>query len=163
MSIVACKIFDDRIEIGADSITVLGWTQTMDKFSKLETVNGMVIGGVGLAEENALLFNFASTHKPKTPTEDGVLNFIVEFAEWKKKLTEKFKLENEFIIVVDGKAFTTERFLIREIKDFYAIGAGMDYALTALYLGHSVKTSIEIACKLCVYCEEPIHIMEVKK
>ena len=56
-----------------------------------------------------------------------------------------------------------EGFFIKEVTDYTAIGAGMDYSLAALYLGNSVKESIKAACHLSIYCEEPINIMEIKK
>ena len=40
MSIVAVRIYDDRIEVAADSIMVRGWTQT-NKYSKLHFINDM--------------------------------------------------------------------------------------------------------------------------
>jgi ATP-dependent protease HslVU (ClpYQ) peptidase subunit len=56
-----------------------------------------------------------------------------------------------------------EGFFVKEIVDYTAIGAGMDFALSALYLGNSVEESIKAACHLSVYCEEPINLMKVKK
>ena len=56
-----------------------------------------------------------------------------------------------------------EGFFIKEVTDYTSIGAGMDFALSALYLGNSVKDSIKAACHLSVYCEEPINIIEVEK
>jgi ATP-dependent protease HslVU (ClpYQ) peptidase subunit len=56
-----------------------------------------------------------------------------------------------------------EGFFIKEVTEYTSIGAGMDFALSALYLGKSVKDSIKAACHLSVYCEEPINIIEVEK
>ena len=47
MSVVAVKRYEDRIEFAADSIAVRGATKTTNNFSKLETINGLVVGGVG--------------------------------------------------------------------------------------------------------------------
>ena len=38
-----------------------------------------------------------------------------------------------------------EGFFIKELTDYTAIGAGMDYSLSALYLGNSVEDSIKAA------------------
>jgi hypothetical protein len=38
----------------------------------------------------------------------------------------------------------------------------MDFALSALYLGNSVKDSIKAACHLSVYCEAPVNIIEIE-
>ena len=37
-----------------------------------------------------------------------------------------------------------------------AIGAGEDYALASLHLGHTAKEAVETACELSVYCERPV-------
>lgn len=165
MSIVACRIYDDKIRIGSDSITVRGDTQdkAKDKFLKLAEVNGMVIGSVGFCEENGLFFTFCMNRNPKSAAEDDVLEFICEFAEWKKKRTEKHEIENDYLIVFDSKVFYIQRFFVKEIISYEAIGAGMDYALSALYLGHDVEKAIEVACELSIYCEKPIKIIEIKK
>lgn len=46
--------------------------------------------------------------------------------------------------------------MVDEILKYHAIGAGMDYALAALYLGATAVQSIETACELSIYCEYPI-------
>lgn len=87
MSVVACKITDNGYEIAADSITVRGITQTKNQTDhvKLYETNGMVIGGVGSAEENSLMRLFAETHRPSGADEYSILDFLSEFIEWKKK------------------------------------------------------------------------------
>jgi len=159
MSIVCCKIDDGIIEIASDSITVRGYTQSKGKeggVSKLLNVNGMFIGGVGTCEETSLLQIFSQTRKPKAATEDDMLIFISEFADWKNKKTTTYKLENSYMFVYGGKAFMVEGFYISEIKTFQAIGAGMDFALAALFLGESAEKAVETACELSIYCELPV-------
>ena len=41
-----------------------------------------------------------------------------------------------------------------------AIGAGMSYALAALYLGHSAERAVETAIELSTMCEAPIIVIE---
>ena len=48
---------------------------------------------------------------------------------------------------------------IGRVADFEAIGAGMDFALAALYLGHSVTEAVETAIELSVYCENPVQVL----
>ncbi len=167
MSVVACRVTKEKIEVSADSISVRGYTQekiTDKKYAKLCEVNGMIIGGVGLASENGMLQMFAASRKPATPTIDSLLEFMVEFGEWKKKKIDKYSHENDFIIVTDNHAFYAASDLcIKEISDYQAIGAGMDYALAALYLGCDTKKAVEVASELSIYCEKPIITFEVKK
>ena len=49
------------------------------------------------------------------------------------------------------------------IITYEAIGAGLDYALAALYLGHTVEDSVKTACELSVYCEQPIIYMTMDR
>ncbi len=167
MSVVVCRVYDDRIKIGSDSITVRGYGYTQDKakdkYLKLAEVNGMIIGGVGLCEENSLFFTFCANRNPKSAAEDDILEFVCEFAEWKRKRIDDYKIGNCYLMVIDFKVFLIERFFVKEIVSYEAIGAGMDYALSALYLGHDIEKAIEVACELSIYCEKPIKVIEVKK
>ena len=163
MSVVAVKVEKDKITIGADSILVSGWTQEKDKLAKLNKVNDMVIGDVGDAQEGALFLMYCKTRKPREASVEALVEFMSEFQDWMSKKVDITKLENQYVIILDGKAFMMEGFFIKEVTDYTAIGAGMDYSLAALYLGNSVKESIKAACHLSIYCEEPINIMEIKK
>ena len=163
MSVVAVKIKKDKIVIGADSIIVSGWTQEKDKLAKLNEVNGMVIGDVGDAQEGGLFLVYCKTRKPREASVDALVEFMSEFQDWMNNKIGETKLTNQYVIVLDGKAFMMEGFFIKEVTDYTAIGAGMDFALSALYLGNSVKEAIKASCHLSVYCEEPINIIEITK
>ena len=163
MSVVAVKVTKNKITIGADSILVSGWTQEKDKLAKLNKANGIIIGDVGDAEEGALFLLFCKTRKPREASVDALVEFMSEFQDWMNNKTGESKLSNQYILIIEKKAFMIEGFFIKEVTDYTAIGAGMDFALSALYLGNSVKESIKAACHLSVYCEEPINIIEVEK
>jgi len=163
MSVVAVKVTDKKITIGADSIIVNGWTQEKDKAAKLFQVNDMVVGDVGDAQEGGLFQLFCKTRKPREASTDAMLEFLSEFQDWMRSKIDVSELNNQYILIFQKKAFLMEKFYIKEIKDYMAIGAGMDFALSALYLGNSVEESIKAACHLSVYCEEPINIIEIKK
>ena len=163
MSVVAVKVEKDKITIGADSILVSGWTQEKDKLAKLNKVNDMIIGDVGDAQEGALFLMYCKTRKPREASVEALVEFMSEFQDWMNNKIGESKLDNQYVIVFDGKAFVMEGFFIKEVTDYTAIGAGMDFALSALYLGNSVEESIKAACHLSVYCEEPVNIIEIKK
>ena len=65
MSVVAVKVYDDKISIGADSIRVYEYTQEKEPTAKLLEVNNMVIGHSGKCIDLFLLASFAKTRKPK--------------------------------------------------------------------------------------------------
>jgi hypothetical protein len=159
MSVVACKILENGYEMASDSICVCGWTQSRGEnqnFSKLFEVNNIVIGGVGKAQDNSLMQLFLQTHGISNPDEKSILEFIAEFSLWKKEKTDDAFIENEYLIGYQGKVFQIHKWMISEVKTYTAIGAGMDFALASLYLGHSTKKAVETAIELSIYCENPI-------
>lgn len=163
MSVVAVKVTDNEITIGADSIIAYGWTQEKDRLGKIDEVNGMIIGSVGTAQEGALLRMYARTRTPRSADCESIVDFISDFHGWMKEKTDESELQNDHIIVFEKKVFICNGYYVKEVVDYTAIGAGMDFALSALYLGKSCKDAIKAACHLSVYCEEPINMFEVKK
>jgi len=155
MSVVACKVYKDKIEIASDSITIYGSTQSKDS-AKLFQCNDMTIGGVGLAEETALLRLFSATTKPLSATENSILEFLAAFSTWKKSRVEKSGIENFYILIFGNKAYEVYGWHVKEIDTYGAIGAGMNYALSTLYLGHDVEKAVDVATELSIYCEKPI-------
>jgi ATP-dependent protease HslVU (ClpYQ) peptidase subunit len=163
MSVVAVKVKKDKIIIGADSILVSGWTQEKDKLAKLNKVNNMVIGDCGDAQEGGLFLVYCKTRKPREASVEALIEFMSEFQDWMNDKIGETKLNNQYIIVLEGKAFMMEGFFIKEVTDYTAIGAGMDFSLPCLALGHSVEVAIEMACHFSIYCEKPVNLLEVKK
>ena len=163
MSVVACRIKSNGFEIAADSITVRGQTQTKGQTTdhvKLYETNEMVIGTVGSAEENSLFRLFAETHRPSGSDEYSMLEFILEFSEWKKRKTDNSAIRNAYLIGFQQNVFSVEQWLVEKVKSYMAIGAGMSYALAALHLGHSAKEAVETAIELSIYCESPVLLIE---
>ena len=163
MSVVAVRVEKNKITIGADSILVNGHTQEKDKMAKIFQNEWAVVGDVGEAQEGALFQIYTKTRRPRESSAEGITEFLFEFYQWKKEKTESAELTNDYIIVFDGKAFLVEGFYVKEVKDYMAIGAGMDFALAALYMGSSVQDAIKTACHLSILCEEPVNIITVPK
>jgi ATP-dependent protease HslVU (ClpYQ) peptidase subunit len=163
MSVVAVKVTNKKITIGADSIIAFGWTQEKDKLAKLEEVNGMIIGSVGVAQEGALFRVFCRTRKPRAADVESIVDFMSDFQDWLKNKIDDSTIENGYILVFDKKVFNIEGFYVKEVTDYTAIGAGADFSLTCLALGHDVEKAIEIACHFSIYCEKPVNIITVEK
>ncbi len=165
MSAVAVKKEKGKITIGADSILVSGYTQEKDTKAKLfRSTPDFIFGASGMAADGELLNIFAKTHKPKAATEEAIIDFFNEFLGYLRGTmgSPAINLDNtNYLIVFKRRIFFFHNFYIREIKDYYAIGAGRDFALAALYLGQSVRKALEAACHLSVYCEKPITIFEL--
>lgn len=160
MTVLACRVTEDSIELATDSIMVRGWTQNkgQNKYSKMFKENGMVFGCTGKCEESALLQVFCKTHQPATASEGDILEFFSEFAGWAKERTGRYELNNAYIMIYKKKVYQIEQFFVQEITEFSAHGAGMDFALAALHLGHSPEKACEVAIECCVMCEGPVQI-----
>jgi hypothetical protein len=159
VSVIAVKVREGGYDIASDSIQVRYSTQSKGdrtSMAKLMEINGMVIGAVGASEEASLLFLFAETRKPERPTQMGILNFLNDFNEWKHKKIGKYFGGNEYFICFEGSVFHINGWQIDFVRSYEAIGAGMDYALAALYFGHSAEESVECAIHLSCYCEGPV-------
>lgn len=157
MSVIAVRVYDNKIKIAADSIVITGYSKRTDtSFAKLFEENGMIIGGCGLAQDNSLMQRFAETHKPLDATEKEVLQFIIEFSKWKSDISGDSQIDNDYIMVYKNKAFVIVSMFVIEVNNYYAIGAGSDFANAAMYLGHSPKKAVETACELSCYVAKPI-------
>ncbi len=163
MSVVAAKVYNDKIIMAADSITVRGLSKRNTGFTKIAEINNMIIGATGYCEETSLLYHYMQTHRPAAPTEKDVLNFMVEFMQYKQNLIRSGDVENTYLLVYQGHLFEIEHMFVHEISDYAAIGAGMDFAQAALYLGHDPKAAVKAACELCCFVCEPIVEYSMRK
>lgn len=163
MSVVCVKVFDDKIVFASDSIMLRGYTKSTTEFAKLAEINDMIIGGVGSAEEINLLFLYSQTHKPFAEDEKSVSEFIFDFYKWKRDLNLNFSSENEYIFAYKDKCYYISNMFVKEITTYQAIGAGMDYALAALYCGLTPEKAVITACNLCCYVAEPVITVTRKK
>lgn len=158
MSVVTVKVYDNRIEMAADSILVCGDRKEtyFNKHAKMKSINGMLIGTSGTAEEEGLMWLYAQNHRPLSSSEKDILEFFVEFVTWKQGKSSNSTLGNHYLLAYKGKVFLIENFLVLEVDNFAAIGAGSDYALAALYLGKTPVEAVQVACELSCYVSEPI-------
>jgi ATP-dependent protease HslVU (ClpYQ) peptidase subunit len=166
MSVVACRVYEDRYEIASDSITVTGWTQSKGNNTdacKLLENEDLIIGFSGLSSEFELMRVFVKSHKPSNESKEAVLDFMNEFGTWMRKKTDGDHtcVDGAYIIGLKNKVYAFIYWNIEEIIDYYAVGAGRDFAMSALYLGHDVERSCDVATELSI-CEKPI-IKKVRK
>lgn len=160
MTVVAARKYSDRIEFAADSIVTSGSTKVTDRTidaSKLFQQNGLIIGLTGKLAEGSLMQIFSRNHKPAGATLEGVIDFLFEFEGWVRNRDSSFNIYNHYLIGFEGKLFRTyPRFDVFEVSEFDAIGAGEDFALTAMHLEKTPTESVTIACDLSVWCSKPV-------
>lgn len=165
MSVVAAKVYVDKIVIGADSQSTSYW-HNKDSVNKIYKIaDDFVIGGVGYTAHNQLMSLFAETNKPASSRRRDVLEFLVNYNDWMKEKVEHYKPHNDFILAYKDKCYwiSSEDLYIKEVEDYCAIGSGHEFAKAGLYFGKDVKEAIKVACDLTVFCSDPIEVYEVKK
>lgn len=163
MSVVAVKVYPNKVVMAADSFVGFGWTsQLKDKDVKIFRQNGMVVGCVGYAQSIALFKIYCRDRKPARDDEDAIIDFVAEFVKWAKDKVDSYIHESDFMIIYKHKAWLIDSsFYYKQITDYASMGAGQDMAQTALYLGKSPKEAVEAACELSIYCELPVAVYEV--
>lgn len=162
MSVIAAKVYNDKIVMAADSILTNGWSKRNNNFAKIVEINGMIAGATGTAQEASLMWHYMQTHKPASPSEKDILTFIVEFAQWKSSIAGS-DVANTYLFAYHGHLFEIVNMFVHEISDYAAIGAGEDYANTALHLGHTPQEAVKVACELCCFVCEPIVEYSMKR
>ena len=154
MSVVVIKIETDKISVSSDSGCYQGYgvlpTKNMTT-SKLEKINNTILGGVGSAEETQLFFDYMKTHVIDIADREHIRNFLKEFQDYKEGLGLSKDLNNTYILATNGRGFVIEGMFISEVKTFWAIGAGQDYANGALYMGATAEQAVEAARTLCAF------------
>lgn len=156
MSVIAAKVYDNYIEICADSIIMNNEGTKRTNFAKLRNINNMIVGGCGDAEELCLFFNYVETYAVPEATEADILDYMNRFSSFKKNYTDDLELQNVYVIAVGGHLFEVDNKFVQEVNTITACGRGMPYALTALHLGHSAEEAISVTCDLCCYTSRPV-------
>lgn len=164
MSVVAAKVYNNNIQMSADSILTNGWEKDPNtNFTKIISLNDMIVGSVGNADECSLMWLYMENHQPLNATEREILNYFTEFGKWKGDIANTRDIKNSYLMAFGGHLFQICGYLVREIKDYYAIGAGAPYALTALHLGHDSEEAVKVSCAMCCFVCEPIVTYNQKK
>lgn len=158
MSVVAARVYPDRIVMAADSIIVRygEYQDTTQDFIKMHEANGVVVGVSGRVSEASLLFHYMETHKPAAGTTKAILEYFVEFVRWKKELTGEASVTNQCLLIYEGKLFQIYGITVMDVNDFASIGHGLFYANAAMHLGHTPREAVKVACDLDCFVSEPI-------
>lgn len=165
MSVVAARIYENKIVMASDSIIIAGWSRTDQehfKSVKMCKTNGMLVGSCGYLQEGSMFQVFCSNHKPSEAKMKNVIEFMIEFKKWVKELSlnsddeAKKMLENQYMLAFDSTLWVIDGVNVNQVKDFYAIGAGEDFALAAMHLGHTPFEAVKLACEMSCYVTEPI-------
>lgn len=169
MSVVAVKIYDDKIVIGSDNQWTLGYsekeTKDADKPIKLFKIDNITFGAAWNAKDAIAMKQYLQEQTPKWLNNvRWYYDFFQSFYEWaEKKWLGIDKTESVYIFVAEGKVFQIMDFFVDEIHDFYAIGSGASKAMIGLHLWHTVEEALLATCKYDLYCHDPVVIHEIPK
>lgn len=185
MTILVAVKKGERIFLGADRIHTFGNEYFTDlvnggKIIKLKYAY-LATSGYSLLD-NILEHLHQSNHKimeNKFNSRAEVFQFFLElYAELKKQYTlvdtgkETYAgIYNVFLIVTAKHIYGISNNLSVTEYPFYAAkGAGSDYSLGCLFATYDTisdgrelaRLALEAACHFCIYCKEPLDIIEVK-
>ena len=169
MSVAVVRVEKDYIELGADSIAVSRETTLIKKRSKIYHIDdSLYFAGVGAYKDITFFAMFAQTHKPQSNDAFGIVKWVCEFYRWVKDefdYTANSPVNTDFLFVVDGSAYRVIDYDCVEIPEGYyaAIGAGQDYALAALHLGHDAHKAVTVACELSVDVDFPVVVHRIPR
>lgn len=155
MTVLALKHYEDRIEIATDSGIFYGDYEKENNCIKiLHPQDDIHFASCGPMSEGNLFELYSMTRKPEINNRHGILKYFGDFLQWKKKLTDNFKHEGDYFFIFGQKPYQIWRGLnIEDIEEgeFRTLGAGMQEAKCAMYLGKSPKEAVELCLELNCY------------
>lgn len=164
MSIVAVRIKKGIIEFAGDTQATWGGNKytlvdqndkMLKSYGKIFQVNEMTIGCAGDVAHVGLLQIFCKTNKPKEPTKDCIIEWLISFKEWAlSKAKINFNdISVHGIISLKGQVFSFFDFMeVNQIKEFTAVGSGMFLAIGAMELGATASNAVKVAIKYDLFC-----------
>lgn len=155
MTAIAVRIYEEKIEISADSMISFSWWDKVEKsgwasikdFSKLYQVNDMVVWFSWSVEDALVISEWMKTNLPKGSTIDYIESYILSvYAHLKSRNTARVP-KLQLILIYNDKVFYAWDYLIYEVWEYEAIGSWMHYCRTAMYLWCDTKKAVSVACE----------------
>jgi ATP-dependent protease HslVU (ClpYQ) peptidase subunit len=164
MTVIAARKYHDKIVMAADSFIGNDEVNYNHQCStpKMFDTGECVIGLTGSADDASLLRIFSKTHKLGDRVDQSrVMDWLMEYAEWKKSKVGEWGFKSWILLAHKSGLYVCYGISCHEVDEFASIGAGQDFANTALYLGKSPSEAAKIACRISNKCAEPVTEMEV--
>ena len=164
MTVIAAKVYDDKIVMSCDSQISRGYNKRNNVMpSKVIKGTDFLVGLCGDATLITFLHMFSKNHPIGDGEEAAVIDWIVEFLEFIKKKTGNWHAtgNNQLLIAHKSGLYVIVDWAPIKVKDWYAIGSGFEYAEAALYLGRDTKTAVDVANELCYGCGGNIETFEL--
>lgn len=173
MSIITCKIEDEAICIAYDSqVTCRNNKGALFNYDKVTKIDDIYVGCVGEVDESILFVDFVRENMPPDTAHD-MQKYVLGFYAARSAICGSFinKEEQECgisscmtaMLVINDKVFLIDGRVVMEIKTHHAIGSGEEFAYAILEYGGSAFDAARIACKLDLYCKEPVHEIRIER
>jgi ATP-dependent protease HslVU (ClpYQ) peptidase subunit len=174
MTVIALIFRNGKIQMAGDSQTSWGTFMKLPKrdskdkavkeYGKLFQVNKYTVGCAGDCAQIGMLQVFMKSHHPKQMDRDSILDWVLEFKSW---LHDKAKIAFNDVsvhgIIVHGKkAFTFfDHLEVYPIKEFDAVGSGMNIAIGAMAVGASAKEAVKVCTTYAYGCGDKVTTLEL--
>lgn len=175
MTVIAALKYKDSVFVGADNC-VNAEPRLFTKDSKLvKFKDGFIIGGGGSGPVTEALWKLAEGHydfESRRELIDFAVAYDKAFVELAGDTAEK---DYELLLTTRDSIYVIDHnLMVFEIEQFWAIGSGGAYAITALDILHgeirskaqALEVLRESMLKPCKYlpgqCAEPLEVREVK-
>jgi len=153
MTVLAAKIYNDRIQISCDSMVSRGWHKKTTGYpDKIIEGSDFIAGVCGDATAMSLLIMYSKNHPVGVGGLDRIVEWCSEFLEFVKKKTNNWGIDSSLILVHKSGLFMIEDWIPMQINDWCAHGSGYKHAEAALFLGHDTDKAVDVAINLAYGC-----------
>ena len=168
MTVLALKNYEDKIEIAADSGTFYGQDGAKENGSIkiVSPKENFHFAATGWVSEKNLFELFCLKNEPEANTRHAILRYFSDFIHWKKQFTDKLEQNCHYFIIYETLCYQIQGgFDIESIPtgSFRALGAGMQEAKCAMYLGRSPYEAVELCLKLNAWTSGEIQQLTITK
>jgi len=177
MTTIVAIQYEDRVVMGADSLTTGDRKYSHPTIAKISKRNNYLIGGSGLAEACDIAQHIWNPPRPTAEDRRDLYHFMISKVipslkkcfrdnqyDWQK--TEGEKDPNfAFLIAVGGQVFdiSDDFSVMLDESGVYGVGHGSSVAIGAIHAGSNIEQALEIAAKVDPYTASPFIIFEQRK
>lgn len=177
MTTIVAIQYEDKVIMGADSLTTGDRKYSHPKIAKITKRNNYLIGGSGLAEACDIAQHIWSPPTPTTADRKDLYHFMISKVipslkkcfkdnqyDWQKDESEKDP-NFAFLIAVGGQVFdiSDDFSVMLDDSGVYGVGHGSPLAIGAIHAGASMEEALEIAARFDPYTAAPFLIFEQGK
>lgn len=165
MSVVAVRVFEDKIVIWSDQ-QITYWDDMKNDHNKpvkLHQCWDFIFWSCWLVSESKKMKMFLDEFEPKIINScKDVLNLINQFKErWSTYWISE--ICNQYIFITNWRAFQYSSEYVDEVTDYTAIWSWAIKAIVAMELSDDMERVLKIVCKHDLYCSEPLVMITVPK